>query len=106
MRYVLAALLVAFGFLGSVKAAEFKGTFVKFDEPKMLLTVNVDGIASNFTLNVDTKVLTVKGDPARQGIKSFSNPRVAKPGAALTVVTDRKDGKDVVTEVRLGGKRK
>jgi hypothetical protein len=106
MRNLLVALLAAIGFLGSVKAAEYKGTFVKFDEPKMLLTVNVDGLANQFTLNVDTKVLTVKGEPAKHGIKSFSNPRVAKPGAALTVVTDRKDGKDVVTEVRLGGKRK
>ncbi len=106
MRRILIAPFVGVCFLGSLCAAEYRGTFVKFDEPKLLLTVNVDGKASEFMLNNNTKVVTVKGVPAKQGIKSFANPRVAKPGAVLTVVTDKKDGKDVVTEIRLGGKKK
>lgn len=106
MGRVLIAPIVCVCFLGNLAAAEYKGTFVKFDEPKLLLTVNVGGKANEFTLNDKTKVVTVKGRLAKQGIKSFANPRVAKPGAVLTVVTDRKDGKDVVTEIRLGGKMK
>lgn len=106
MRKVLVGVLVSICFVGSLQAAEYKGTFVKFDEPKMLLTVNIDGAVNDFTLSEDTKVVTVKGEPAKHGIKSFANPRVAKPGAMLTVVTIRKDGKDVVSEVRLGGRKK
>lgn len=106
MRGILIGLIVSTCFVGSLRAAEYKGTFVKFDEPKLLLTVKVEGVTNDFTLSQDTKVVTVKGEPAKHGIKSFANPRVAKPGAMLTVVTSRIDGKDVVTEVRLGGRKK
>jgi hypothetical protein len=106
MRQVLLALIVGLLAFAGLQAAEFKGTFVKFDEPKKLLTINVEGATNEFTLSDETKVMTVKGEPAKQGIKSFANPKVAKAGAVLTVVTDKKDGKDVVTEIRLGGKKK
>lgn len=104
-RVLLASIISLIGFAG-LQAAEIKGTFVRFDEPRKLLTINVEGATNEFTLSDETKVMTVKGEPAKQGIKSFANPRVAKAGAVLTVVTDKKDGKDVVTEIRLGGKKK
>jgi hypothetical protein len=106
MRKVLLVVAVFTLSLAGLRSAEIKGTFVKFDEPKKLLTISVEGAMNEFTLNDETKVVTVKGEPAKQGIKSFANPKVAKAGAVLTVVIDKKDGKDVVTEIRLGGKKK
>jgi hypothetical protein len=106
MRRTMFALIVSLVGCAGLQAAEIKGTFVKFDEPKKLLTINVEGATSEFVLTDETKVMTVKGEPTRQGIKSFANPKVAKAGAVLTVVTDKRDGKDVVTEIRLGGKKK
>src|SRR5262249_45088621 len=106
MRQVWLALITGLFALAGLQAAEIKGTFVKFDGTKKPLTIKGGGATNAFILSEGTKVMTVKGEPARQGIKSFANPRVAKAGAVLTVVTDRKDGKDVVTEIRLGGKKK
>jgi hypothetical protein len=103
MRYpFLAALLATLAMAGSLSAAEIEGSFLKYDDTSHLLTVDVKGTASTYTLSDDTKVTTFGGIIAKLGIKLFSNPRIAKPGASLTVITDKRNGKDIVTQIKLG----
>ena len=101
-RFALAGLVFALFLVAPLSAAEIQGSFVKYDDANKVLTVEVKGAKSDYTLNDDTKVMTVKGEPAKQGIKCFSK---AKPGAVLTLITIIRDGKDIVTEVKLGGRR-
>jgi cephalosporin hydroxylase len=89
----------------SISAAEIRCEFVRYDEAHKVLTVDVKGKASDYTLSDETKVTTQNGAPTKHGIKTFCNSRVAKPGAVLTIVTAKHDGKDVVTEIKLGGRR-
>ena len=95
---LFATLALAF----SVSAGEIQGSFLKYDETSRLLTVKVEGSSSTYTLSDDTKVTTQQGELAKLGIKLFSNPRIAKPGAFLTIVTAKRDGKDIVTQIKLG----
>ena len=93
-------------FAGALLGGETSGKFVKFNATKKELTISHDGADVKYILTDDVKVTTSKGEPARKGIMSFANPRVAKPGALLTVVTSKKGDEEVVTEIRLGGKSK
>ena len=106
MMRIPSALFASIVLIASAGAAEIKGEFVKFDEKAKVLTVKVEGKDTDFTLTDDTKVMTVKGQPAKKGIQAFADPKKAKAGAPLTVITEKKDAKDAVTEVRLGGKKK
>jgi hypothetical protein len=90
----------------SVSAGEMTGKFVRFDTARKELTVNINGAETKYTLTDDVKVTTGKGEPTKKGIMSFANPRVAKEGAVLTVITSKKGDADVVTEIKLGGKAK
>ena len=106
LRQVILAMALMLVTAANLVAAETSGKFVRFDSDKKELTVDVNGAEMKYTLTDDVKVTTVKGEPAKKGIMSFANPRVAKEGARLTVITTRKDDKDVVTEIKLGGKSK
>lgn len=99
-----AATLVLLLASAGVMAAETSGTFARYDETKKILTVKVDDKETDFPINDDVKVTTPKGEPARGGIKIFASRKIAKAGAPLTVVTATKDGKEIVTEIRLGRK--
>ena len=106
VRQALQALAFLFLAVTVAAAGETSGKFVKFDTDKKELTVDVNGMETRYTLTDDVKVTTEKGVPAKKGIMSFANPRVAKEGARLTVVTAKKADKEVVTEIKLGGKSK
>jgi hypothetical protein len=105
-RIASAVLVTAMVLAAPLSAAEVQGAFVKYDEPSKVLTVDVKGTRADYSLSDATRVTTIKGEPAKLGIKCFGNPRMAKPGAPLTVITVQRDGKDVVTEIKLGGKKK
>lgn len=104
-RPFLAGLLAALALTSSISAAEVQGAFVKYDEATRLLTVTVHGTSSTYTLSEDTKVTTQQGEATKLGIKLFSNPKIAKPGASMTIITAKRDGKDVVTHIKLGKAR-
>ena len=106
LRRWIGAVAVLFLVAGAVTAAETKGKFVKFDAAGKVLTVDVSGKETNFNLTDDVKVTTVKGEPTKKGIQSFANPKVSKAGARLTIVTEKKGDKEVVTEIKLGGRDK
>jgi hypothetical protein len=106
MRYrFLAGLLATLTMTASLSAGEIQGEFVKYDEITRLLTVAIRGASSTYTLSDDTKVTTQKGESTKLGIKLFSIPRIAKPGASLTIITTKRDGKDIVTQIKLGRNR-
>jgi len=106
LRKALGVLIVCLAFTFVLSAAETSGKFVEYDTAKKELTVDVNGAKSRFTLTDDVKIVTAGGEATKKGLLCFSNPKVARRGAPLTVITSSKDGKDVVTEIKLGGKPK
>ncbi len=102
----LIASLVCLACLGAVaNAAERSGKFVKYDKDTKVLTIRGDNGDEPFTLADDTKVVTAKGEPTKFNILSFSNPKVAKPGAFLTVIYTKEGDAKRVTEIKIGGGR-
>ena len=106
-RRFIATLLAALTLsVSGISAAEIQGSFVGYNETKKIITVDVQGTSSDYALSDETKVVTQMGHPTKHGIKAFGNPRIAKQGALLTIITAKRDGKDVVTEIKLGGRLK
>jgi hypothetical protein len=101
VRMLLAAVVALVFSFGSAIADEVKGKFVKYDADKKVLTVSVDDKEKEFTLTEDTKL--TRGDkPVKAGLMALSK---VKEGAMITLETEKKDGKNVVTEVKLPGKK-
>jgi len=87
-------------------AAEKSGTFVRYESAKKVLTVKTDDMETEYQLTDAVKLCTSKGEPAKQGIELFSDRQRAKVGAPLTVITETKNGKEVVVEIKLGRTKK
>jgi hypothetical protein len=104
-RRVLAAVAVLFACAAFVVAAEIKGKISKVDAENNKITVTVDGKDQEFTLTKDTKIVGGKGD-IKDGLKSkrFSDKAI-KQGIDVTVTTEKKDDKEVVTQVKISGKK-
>lgn len=85
-----------------------RGRIKAVDTDKKTLTVTVrknrqdPGTDQDFTIGDDTKFVNANGDAIADGIKS---PDV-KTGARVQITTDTKDGKTVVTEVKIGARRR
>jgi hypothetical protein len=94
---VLAVLLV----VGGLVAAEVKGKVKSYEGEK--LTVTADGKDTTYLITADTKVVSGKGTPVKDREKSLKQ---LKAGAEVVLQVDKKDGKDVVTELKVGGKKK
>jgi hypothetical protein len=105
-RGLIAVLACLALLVGAAGAGEKKGKFVKYDKSTKVLTINTDGMDTPFTLSNETKVVTAKGEATKLNIDSFGNPRVAKAGAVLAVVYEEVEGKNKVTEVKIGGREK
>jgi hypothetical protein len=87
---------------GGLLAEEIKGKVKSVDADKKVLTVTVDGKDKEFKLNDSTTFVGPKGKALKEGIKA----KGLKEGANVTITTDKKDGKVVVTEVKLSGGKK
>ncbi len=90
-----------------VEADEFRGTVKKVDADKSTITVTIDDKDQTFDVPKDAKVYTVtkkkKGKAATETTIELS---AIKENAKVTVTTEKKDGKDVVTAVRLEAEKK
>ena len=95
---VAALLIFAVGLI----AAEVKGKVKKVDTDKMTITVTVDDKDQDFTYNADTKV--TRGDKATKDREKAL--KGIKEGSNISITTEKKDGKDVVTEIKLSGGKK
>ena len=105
-RLVIAAIgLIVFGTM-TAQAADNSGTFVRYDSAKKMLTVKVQEKETEFALNESVKITTTAGTTANCGIDLFADENRARPGAPLTVVTETKNGKEVVVEIKLGKAKK
>ncbi len=102
VRMFVAALLGLVLMGGSLLADEVKGKVKSVDADKKVITVTVDGKDKEFKLNDNTSVVNSKGKTVKQGLKA----KALKAGANVTLTTEKKDGKEVVTEVKLGGGKK
>jgi Cu/Ag efflux protein CusF len=95
---VFSFLLVA----GGLRADEYVGTIKKIDATTKTLTVTVDDKDKDFVIGDDTKIVSPKGTDLKGGLKS----KQLKDGVNVSVTTEKKDDKEVVTFVRLGKKKK
>jgi hypothetical protein len=94
------ALIVA---VGCLLAAEIKGTVKSVDADKSTITItDEDNKDKTLTVDKDAKIVGGKGD-IKGGLK---NEKAFKSGAKVTVKTETKDGKEVVTEIKVGGGKK
>lgn len=106
-RRVLCAVAVLFAVGGFIAAAEIKGKITKVDAENNKITVTVDDKDQEFTLTKDTKIISAKGNELKGGLKSRAfGEKALKKGISATITTEKKDGKDVVTEVKLTGGKK
>lgn len=95
---VFALLLVA----GGLFAGEVKGKIKKVDAEKNVVTVTTeDGKDVEFMVSDTTKLLNGKGADIKQGLKA----KGFKEGANVTITCEKKDGKEVCTQIQLGGKK-
>jgi len=105
-RRALAAVAVLFFFTALVVAAEIKGKITKVDAENNKITLTVDDKDQEFTITKDTKITGAKGE-IKDGLKSKAfNEKRLKKGIDATVKTETKDGKEVVTEVKIAGGKK
>jgi hypothetical protein len=104
VRKLAAVLALAF-VVACVSAEEYKGTITKVDMAKKTLTVKVDGDVK--TLTYDDKTTFVRsgkdgGEKTVADLKAWA-AKLKSKGAAATVWTEKKDGKETVTKVTVGG---
>jgi hypothetical protein len=102
----LASIGLALAMAQPAFAGENCGTFVRYEPGKKVLTVKCEDRETEYELTDSVRLLTPKGEPARQGLELFSDRQRAKIGAPLTVVTETKNGKEVVVEIKLGKTKK
>jgi hypothetical protein len=102
--------LLAFGVVTvGLLADEFRGKVKSVDTDKMTITVsNRDGTEKTFTVDKDTKfVKSAKGGKTTdlpEGIKDKVFAGEKLPG--VTVTYEKKGDKEVVSEVKVGGRGK
>ena len=89
---------------GALLAGEVKGKVKAIDADKHTLTVtSEDGQDHVFTLSNDAKIVSSKGKGLKEGLKD----KHLKQGTAVVVSCEKKDGKEVCTQVKLAeGKKK
>jgi hypothetical protein len=102
LRSLFCSLFALVVLAGGVMAAEIKGTLKSVDSDKGIVTVTVDGKDTEYKVGEGAKVLNPAGKEAKNGLK---NPNL-KAGTEVTLTTDKKGGKEVVTEIKWAAKKK
>ena len=94
----LAALVI---WAGLALADEFKGKIKKVDADKGTVTVVADGKDHTFTVPPTAKFYTAKDTALKGGLKD----KQLKQGAMVTITCETKNGKEGVTQIKLGAKK-
>lgn len=88
-------------------AEEIKGHIKKIDTEKKTLIVTVDDKDREFTLNKETKFKQNQPPAKKKGTATTADLpgglNALKVDANVTLTTEKKDGKEVVTEVKVDG---
>ena len=105
-RRVLSAIAVLLAFAAFIVAGEIKGKITKVDPDNNKFTMTVDEKDQEFTVTKDTKFISAKGNEMKGALKSKAlGEKRLKEGVPATVVTEKMGDKEVVKEVKLGGKK-
>jgi hypothetical protein len=102
LRTLVSSLVALLVLSGGLLAEEIKGKIKSVDADKSVLTVTVDGKDKEFKIGEGTKILNPAGKEAKNGLK---NPNL-KEGTDVTITCEKKDGKEVVTEVKFAPRKK
>jgi hypothetical protein len=108
-RRIVASIAVVFFAVIGLIAAEVKGKLVKIDDTAKTITIKVEEDEKTFTYNSDTKFVSAKGKELNEEAKKklFEAKASKKGGREVTVITEKKGEKDIVTEVKVAaGKKK
>ena len=101
MRSMLAGSILIFLSLNLIMADTVKTKIKSIDEEKRTITVEVDAKDVTYNLTKEAKIYTTgkakKGQPAPEIIITLA----AVNGKDATVTTDKVDGKDVVTIIKI-----
>jgi hypothetical protein len=92
----------------AVLAEEIRGKVTKVDDSANKITISVDGKDTEYSVASDCKMPKSKDGKERETLKSLAK-RVEKSkdgGVGIVATTTKKDGKEVVTEIKMGGMRK
>ena len=105
LRSFACALLALVFVVGGLLAEEVKGKLKAVDAAKNTITVTVGDKDTTYTLAADAKIVNAQGKDIKNGLnaKQFQN---VKGNQNVTLTTTKKDGKDVVTELKMGGGKK
>ena len=112
MRKLLGTLAVAVALcVSAVVADEIKGKITKVDADGKKITVTVDGKDTEYTVSDDCKMPKTKGKDGTEkamSLKGLSRAVDKVGGVKATVTTEKKGGKETVTEIKMerGGKKK
>jgi hypothetical protein len=102
MRTFVSAVLALVLSAGVVLAAEIKGKIKSVDADKHTITVTTaDGKDHTLTVGKDTKIEAASGKALQEGIKD----KHLKAGTEVVVQCEKKDGKEVCTELKLAQPR-
>jgi hypothetical protein len=106
LRTFASALLALVFVAGGVLADEIKGKIKSIDAAKNSITVTVADKDTEYKLAPDAKVIGANDKELKDGLNAKQLQNI-KPGQRNVVLTtEKKDGKDVVTQVKLGGGKK
>jgi hypothetical protein len=88
-------------------AADIKGKIIKVDPENRKITLTVEDKEQEFTVTKETHILGPKGD-LKDGLKHkvFQNEKALKKGIPATLHIEKKGEQDIVTEIKLGGRKK
>jgi hypothetical protein len=97
--------------VSAVVADEIKGKITKVDADAHKITVTVDGKETEYMVSEDAKMPMYKDKNGNEKTMSLKNlaRRVDKAGdrgVKATVKTEKKGGKDVITEIKTEGGKK
>lgn len=101
LRRILCSLFVLALSFGIAIAEDYKGKIKSVDDKS--ITITVDGKDVKVDVTDATAVVAGKEGkekPVKGGLKSL------KEGAEVMVKTEKKDNKEVATQIKVGGKKK
>jgi hypothetical protein len=105
LRKFAVAVLALLFVVGIMIAAEVKGKVKEVTDDKVVITVGDKD--ETYSITNDTKFVNAKGKDISDREKAMKQLKgAAKRNAEVTIQTEKKDGKEVATEIKLPAGKK